>query len=479
MRSPFFAAFLGVLLILPLGPLRFAAAEDEPGVAATNESAGAKTGTQSLDWPQFRGPEARGWVEGSSVPATWDIESGENVRWRAPIDGLGLSSPVSAAGRVFVTTAVGENEPDFKIGLYGDVRPADDDSKHRFELWCIDLASGERRWKVVAHEGVPKVSRHTKSSHANSTPATDGKRVIAFFGSEGIYCYDVDGKPLWKRDLGLLDAGFFHDRGMQWGFGSSPVIFRDRVLVQCDVQDESFIAALDLESGDVVWRTKRDEVPTWSTPTVAVHDGVPYIITNGFQHIGAYRLDDGKELWRLGARGGDIPVPTPIVDSGLIYITNAHGRLSPIYAIRPGLEGELEPPGDDGKSSAIAWSIPRGGNYMQTPLAYQGLLFACRDNGVLTCFDAKTGEQHWQLRLGGGRDGFTASPIASDGRIYVTGESGEVHVIAAEKEQRELAKQSLGEISMATPAIANGDTLLFRGRRHLIAIRAAKKESAK
>ncbi len=424
---------------------------------------------EAADWPSYRGPDASGVADGPT-PLRWDVETGENVLWRTPIDGLGLSSVVVQGERLFLTTAVSEGEEEaLKVGLYGDIQPVDDDSIHRFEVIALDRRDGRVLWRETAHRGVPKIQRHPKSSHANSTPAVAGDRVVAFFGSEGLYCFDLDGRLIWKRDFGVLDSGFFMVPSAQWGFASSPVIHDGKVLIQVDVQKGSFLAALDLEDGADLWRVERSDVPTWSTPAVLVPDSGPsQVIVNGFRHIGGYDLESGAELWRMSG-GGDIPVPTPVLAHGLIFLTNAHGRSAPIWAIRPSARGDITLEDEQTSNEAIVWSQPRDGGYMQTPIVYGDLLYVCRDNGVLSVFDARTGELHYKNRVGGGGAGFSSSPVAADGKIYFTSEFGDVHVIRAGTEFVELAVNELGELHMATPAISQG-VIFFRGRRNVIAI---------
>lgn len=228
----------------------------------------------SGNWPSFRGPRASGIADGQNPPTTWDAPKGLNVRWKTPIPGLGHSSPIVWGERVFITSAVSSNaEPYLRVGLYGESPDHPEDLIHHYRVYCLDKRSGKVIWKSTAHSGKPRVKRHIKSSHANSTPATDGKHVVAFFGSEGLYCYDMDGKLLWKRDLGYLNAGAFDAPEIQWGFGSSPIIYKDQVIVLCDVNNQSFIAAFERHCGKELWRTLRDEVPTWGTPTVHEADG--------------------------------------------------------------------------------------------------------------------------------------------------------------------------------------------------------------
>ena len=420
---------------------------------------------EDTHWPSFRGENARGISTGRAIPSEWSLETGQNVKWTTEIPGLAHSSPIVWDDLVFVTSAVKQGEAVLKVGLYGEGGPVPDEGVHSFTLTCLDKETGAILWEEVAHEGVPRVKRHPKASHASSTPATDGQHVIAFFGSEGLYAYDVEGTLLWKKDLGVLDAGAPGMRDYQWGFASSPVIHEGYVIVQCDVQDQSFLAAFDIDDGSEIWRTLRDEDPTWSTPTVAAHDGYAMIVANGYKHIGGYDLESGEEMWRIPG-GGDVPVPTPVVGNGLAYITNAHGRLAPIYAIRLGATGELS---TEKSEEFLAWYHPRRGNYMQTPLLLEEWLYCCNDAGVLACYEADTGEERYRERLGDGTTGFSASPVACGGNIYFTSEEGEIVVVRAGPEFEIVGRNTMGETSMATPAISDG-TLFVRTRNRLAAI---------
>jgi outer membrane protein assembly factor BamB len=427
-------------------------------------------------WPAFRGPRASGVAEGHPLPLEWSVERGEGVLWRTAIPGMGHGSPVIWGDRLFVTTAVGPGgDAPLRVGLYGETAPVKEDTVHRWKVLCLDKRTGKILWERTAHEGVPAVRRHFKASHANSTPATDGEHVVAFFGSEGLHCYDLQGKLLWSKDFGLLDSGFFRVPEDQWGFGSSPVIHRDRVIVQCDVQKDSFLAALRVTDGKVLWRVARNEVPTWSSPTVVETEGRTQVVVNGWRHIGGYDFATGDALWRMRG-GGDIPVPTPVFGHGLIFITNAHGAPAPVYAVRPGASGDVTLQDGASSNEHVAWSNSRWGAYMQTPVVYGEHLYVCRDNGVLTVFDAKSGRRLHQQRLGSGSTGFTASAVAGDGKLYYTSEIGDVHVLRAGVPPERLATNDLGEICMATPALAEG-VLYFRTRGHVVAVGRAADRS--
>ena len=425
--------------------------------------------SQEVNWPSFRGTNTSGVAEGYSLPVAWNVERSENIQWKTPIPGLGLSSPIIWGNRIFLSTAIsGGKNREFKPGLYGNIFSVKDDTHHRWIVYCVDKNTGKILWEKTTHSGVPKVRRHTKSTHANSTLATDGNHVVAFFGSEGLYCYDMDGKLLWSQNFGLLDSGYFLVPSAQWEFGSSPVIYNDMVIIQCDVQKNSFLAAFNIRDGSQIWRTARNDVPGWSTPAIHISGRNAQIVVNGFKHIGGYDAKTGKELWWMKG-GGDIPVPTPVFFNDMVFITNAHGTLSPIYAIKLDARGDISLKEKQASNKYIPWSKPREGSYMSTPLIYGDYLYNCRWNGVLCCYDARTGKRIYQKRLGNGTSAFTSSPVASDGNIYLTSEEGDVYIVQAGPEFKVLEKNSLDGVCLTTPAISEGK-LFFRTRDHLIAI---------
>ncbi|MHC4697431.1 MAG: outer membrane protein assembly factor BamB family protein [Planctomycetota bacterium] len=422
------------------------------------------------NWPSFRGPHGGGVAEGQKTPTSWNVETGTNVKWKTPVPGLAHSSPIVWGDRLFVTLAVSSDpNPYLKVGLYGESPDHPEELVHEFRVYCLDRKSGKIVWEKTAHSGIPQVKRHIKATHANSTPATDGKRVVAFFGSEGLYCYDFEGKLLWQKDLGYLDAGAFNAPDIQWGFGSSPIIYEDNVIVQCDVNNQSFIAAFDVKDGKERWRTLRDASPCWGTPTVHASPERTQVIVNGYKYMGGYDLGTGKELWRLSG-GGDVPVPTPYVAHGLIFITNAHGPARPIYAIRPNARGDISLKGDENSNEFIAWHLAMRGSYIPTTIVYGDHLYVGDDRGFLSCYKAETGEKAYRVRLAGKRRGaYSASPVAADGKVYFTSEDGDIHVVEAGPEYKLLASNSMGEVCLATPAIAD-NTIFIRTRSHVFAI---------
>ncbi len=425
---------------------------------------------QAQNWPSFRGPRASGIVDGTNPPAQWDAEKGVNIKWKTLIPGLAHSSPVVWGNRLFVTTAASEEKnPYLRHGLYGDGDEAQDFKlKHQWKVYCLDKRTGKILWEKVSHEGLPKLRRHIKATHANSTPATDGKHVVAFFGSEGLYCYDLGGRLLWKQDVGFLDLGAFNVRELQWGAGSSPIIYKNLVIIQNDARNGSFIAAFDVNTGKQVWRTTRDELPSWGTPTVYEGKTRTELIANGTNLIAGYDPATGKELWRL--KGNSlITCPTPIIAHDLIFVTSGYRPIKPIYAIRAGATGDISLEAGKESNEFIAWSKMKGGPYQPTPLVYGDYLYTNSNNGVLGCYNARTGELIYEQRIADRGGSYSASPVAADGRIYLTSEDGDIFVVRAGPKYELLASNRMGEVVMATPAISDG-MIFVRGRNHLFAI---------
>ena len=430
---------------------------------------GAAPPRPGVDWPQFRGIRAVGVDDRHPAPSAWDVGRNQAIRWKTPIPGLGHASPVVWGDSVYVATSIsGQKDAGIKAGAYGDIDPVKDDTPHDWRIYALDKKTGAVRWQRSVLTSVPKIKRHMKATHANSTLATDGERIIAFFGSEGLYAFDMKGTQVWKKDLGVLDAGYYVVPEAQWETGSSPILHDGVVVVQADVQKGSFIAAFDAKTGKELWRKTREDVPTWSTPTVHQVNGRTQLLVNGMRHVGAYDFKTGEVIWKLSG-GGDIPVPTPVVSDGLVYVTNAHGLLAPVYAIRETATGDVSLKDGANTNAAVAWSYSRGGGYMATPLVYRGVLYVVSYNGVLTGYDAKTGEKLFTQRLGGGTTAFTASPVAADGKVYFAGEDGHVFVLKAGRTYELVATNDMGETTLATPALSEG-LMYWRTQRHVIAI---------
>jgi outer membrane protein assembly factor BamB len=413
------------------------------------------------NWPSFRGPNAAGLADGLSLATHWDGVRSENVEWKTALEGLGHSSPIVWGDRIFLTSAVSA-DPDsiFVHGLDGRIDRRSDRSEHRFLVYSLDASTGEVVWAREATRGIPKIQRHPKNSYASSTPVTDGKHVIAYFGSEGLYAYDFEGNLLWKRDLGTIDAGASYDDTYDWGVGSSPAIYRGMVFVIADSQAGSFLAAFDAATGEPKWRVERNVISSFSTPLIHEGEKRVELVTNGAEVMHGYDPLTGKELWRLAGSSKNT-TPTPIAGHGLFFITSGY-RMNPIFAVKPGGSGDI------GETEFVAWKSSRDGSYMTTPIVYRGLLYTCQNNGVLAAYRAESGERVYQHRIASGA--FSASPIASDGRLYFTSEDGEVYVVAAGEEFELLATNPMGEVLMATPAAAPS-RIFIRGQHHLFSIR--------
>lgn len=428
-----------------------------------------------VKWPQFRGVQAGGVDDSNPLPSKWDCAKNKGVLWRTRIPGLSHSSPIVWGDRVFVATAVAKgSEVSLKIGLYGAGESADDMVEHSFQLWCLSLDGGRPLWMRTATRSVPRFARHTKASHVDSTPVTDGKYVVAVFGAQGMFCYTVDGDFRWKVELGALDVGPHNDKSLHWGYASSPVIANGKVIVQADVKTDPYLAAWDVATGKLLWRVKRDDTTTWATPTVIGGDSPDaQVIVNGCKHMGAYSLADGKEIWRM-AGGGGLPVPAPVVAGDLLLLTSNHRPLvaghplKPVFAVKRSATGVLPLPAAGEPGKHVAWMKARVGNYIQTPLFYRGLVYLCSIQGIVKVLEVKTGEQFNKYRLASGV-GFSASAVAGDGKVYFTSEEGDVFIVKAGDDYESLGRHSLGEICMATPAIARG-ALLFRTRGQVIAV---------
>ncbi len=421
------------------------------------------------NWPSFRGPQASGVAERQDLPDRWDVKTGENILWRTPIPGLAHSSPIVWGNRVFVTSAVSTDpKATFRPGLYGDGDASKDISRHRWMIYALDKNSGKIVWERIAHQGEPLEKRHIKSTYANSTPATDGRIVVAWFGSQGIHAYDVNGRFLWKVDLGRLDVGAYDIPTFEWGPASSPIIWNNLVIVQCDTQTDSFLLALDAVTGKTVWKTEREELPSWGTPTVVSTSSGPQLVTNASNYIRGYDPRTGKELWRLG-RSSKITAPTPIFADGLFVVASGRGPERPIFVVRPDSRGDLTLSEGKTTSDAIVWSRTGRGSYMPTPLAYNGILYVLGNNGLFDAYDLKSGEEVYRQRLPLVGSGFSASPIAADGKIYLSNEDGEILVIGAGQKFNHVGTNSMGEMLMATPAIADG-VLYVRSSASLFAI---------
>lgn len=423
------------------------------------------------NWPAFRGLNANGVADGPPVPTKWNVEKNENIAWKIEIPGLAHASPIVWGDRLYVVTAVSaDTNPFFKAGPYGDVDSVNETAKYTWRVMALEKKTGKIIWDKVAAEGIPKIKRHTKATHANSTPVTDGEHVIAFFGTEGgLYCYDKKGTLKWKQDLGALDSGWFFDQDYQWGTASSPIIYKNLVILQVDLQKGSYIAAWDIKSGKQVWKTDRAEIPSWGTPTIVEGKTRVELVTNGTKAMRGYDPLTGKELWTMKGNP-EVTTTTPIAGQDLIFISNSYRPNQPVYAIKQGAaNGDISLAEGKTSNDAVAWSTQRGGSYQPSPLLYGEYLYACNNNGALNVYNAKTGERAYQKRVAEKGSSYSASPIAANGNIYFPNEDGDVVVIKAGAAYEFVSQNPMGEVLMATPAISDG-MIFVRGQKHLLAI---------
>jgi outer membrane protein assembly factor BamB len=420
------------------------------------------------NWPSFRGTRAVGAVRNAQLPSSWDLETGRNVVWKISIPGLAHSSPVVWDDRIFLTNAVSSNPNSvLQFPLDGQPDMRTDVTSHQFGLMAIDRRTGKVIWNKVAYQGAPRVSRHPHNSYAAATPATDGKHVVAFFGSEGLYAFSVDGRQLWKQEVGILDQAAFDMPEYKWGYASSPIIYGNLAIIQCDQMKGSFIAAFDLETGRQVWRADRDAIPSWATPGIYEGKSGAELVTNGTEYIRGYDPLTGNELWRLKGTSM-ISVPTPFAAHELIYVCSGYWRwIQPIYAIKPGARGDITPSKNASSTAHIAWTAQKGASYLNTPIVYDDLLYVMGNNGVLACYGARTGDRIYQERVGKGY--FTSSPVGGGGKLYFSNEEGDVYVVQAGPTFKLLGENHMGEVVMATPAITD-NLLLFRTQHHLVAL---------
>ena len=415
-------------------------------------------GDRSAAWPSFRGPQAAGWEDGQQLPDRWHVETGENILWRTDIPGLAHSSPIVWGNRLFVTSAISSRGgATFKTGNYDGGDPSDDTSSQKWVLYALDTVSGRIAWQQTAHEGQPRDRRHVKSTYASATPATDGRVVVAWFGSQGLHAYTVEGTPLWKVDLGRISVGAAGAASIEWGPASSPVIWDGLVIVQVDTHDDSFLLALSAETGEQVWKTERDEIPSWSTPTVVTTANGGELVVNGGTFARGYDPRTGTERWRV-ATGSGMTTPTPVGAAGLSIVTSGGiGSARPILAVRHGGDG------------VQAWQLKGRGPFTVTPLAYRGLLYVLANSGVLDAYDLQTGAEVYRARVPESGSGFSASPVAADGNLYLASEDGAIVVVAADRTFRHVATIQMGEPIMATPALSGG-AMFVRAARTVFAI---------
>ena len=371
-----------------------------------------------------------------------EFSEDKNIRWKTPIPGLGSGSPIVWENKIFLQTAIA-----------GDAGPK---GPHKFVVLCIDRETGKTLWQQVATEATPHEGTHPDGNFAPFSPVTNGKQLVALFGSRGLYCYDLDGKLLWQKDLGRMQIK------RAFGEGASPALHNNTLIINWDHEGEDFIAAFDVESGKELWRQKRDEMTSWSTPLIVEHNGKPQAIVPATGKIRSYDLADGKILWEVGGLTPNV-IPCPVSADGIVYLMSGF-RGNALLAVRLGATGDLS------KSDAVLWRHDKNTPYVPSPLLYNGRLYFFGGNrATLSCLDAKTGNAHYSAQSVDAMRGVYASPVAADGRVYLVDREGTVVVIKDADKFEVLATNKLNDRFDASPALA-GNTLILRGQKNLYCI---------
>jgi len=455
-------------------PLRMRPAESPVvGTVDLPEFAADPNAEPTVNWPGFRGVNRAGVGDGAATPVEFDLDSGGGVAWRAPLPGLGNSSPVVWGERVYVTTAVAEggSEP-LRVGRTGAGDEVEERREHRWLVLAFAKADGRKLWETEVGRGVPLTKRHFKSTQANSTPVTDGRHVVVVFPTAGLACLGTDGTLHWKHELGGLNAGGFNDPGLQWGFASSPILHDGKVILQVDIHDGAYLAAWDLETGKRLWRTERPDVaPSWATPAIWPTPAGDELVVNA-SIIRGYDPRNGRELWSLAPTSVQV-VASPVVGSENVFVSSGYPPARPIYAVKPGIRGAHVIDSDDA-ATPLAWYRTTGGAYMPTPLLYRGLLYVVHHDARIVAHDARSGRPVYKARFSASGT-MTSSPVAANGRIYQGSEEGTLYVLEAGPAYRELAVHEIGAPLMATPAISEG-LLLLRTPTELIALGGKAKD---
>ncbi len=458
--------------------------------------------THAADWMQFRG-NGTGVSSEKEIPSEWAAD--KNVLWKTRIPGVGWSQPIIVGDKIFVTTAVTENQRKPSSGGFGGgggggfgkggggfgkggggfgKGGSPPNAVYQFQVLCLDRKTGNILWKETALESKPKIPTHGSNTYATETPATDGEHVYAYFGMHGVYCYDLKGKQIWKKDLGSFPmmAG--------WGTASSPVLVNDRLIVLCDNEEKSFIVALDKKDGKELWRTPRTERTTWGTPIVWKNKQRTEVVAIG-SRVRSYDPADGKQLWELNIGGGQCSV-SPTADEEMLYVGAGSGGMGggggfgkgppgggfgmrggggSLFAVKAGAKGDITPKSGEKSSDGVAWSEPKSGLGMASPLLCKGYIYVLeRNGGLINCFDAKTGKAAYTKERISGARAFWASPVALDDKIYCLDDDGNTFVIQAGPEFKQLGKNSIKEMFWSSPAIADG-ALFLRGVDNLYCIK--------
>jgi outer membrane protein assembly factor BamB len=420
--------------------------------------------TLAADWTQFRGPNASANSTDKGLPVEWGPD--KNVVWKVTIPGYGWSSPIVWGDKVFVTTAVSDNQAkptgsaNWRDGFNGKA-----DAVYQWEVHCLRAGDGTLVWKRTAARRKPTYAANSSNTYASETPVTDGERVYAFFGETGLFCFDDAGNQLWHKDLGVYPTFGSH------GTGASPVLDGERLFLQCDNEEKSFLVALEAKTGKELWRMARTERTGWSTPLVWKNKARTEVVCLGSKQVLSYDPATGKLLWQLGGMSAQC-FGSPVGDSDLLY-AGTGGQLGggrPLFAVKAGASGDITLKPGTTANEGVAWYLPQAGPLVATPLLYEGHLYVLEQNlGLVSCYDARTGKQVYRERLPQAR-GFLASPWACAGKVFCLDEDGQTFVLQAGPEYKLLGRNTVGERCWASPALA-GDALFLRTIDHLYCLK--------
>ncbi len=419
------------------------------------------------DWPQFRGPNNSGVCSESQAPSQWNDT--KNLAWTQKIPGYGWSSPIVVGDKIIVTTAVSEKQKrpqPFSFGMLGKVKPSD--TVYRWEIHCLDRKNGKALWSQTVLERKPTIAVTFGNTYASETPVSDGVCVYVYFGMHGVYCYNLDGKEVWQRDLGT------YKMLMNWGTGSSPTLEGDRLFILCDNDEKSFLVALDKKTGKELWRVTHDEKSNWTTPFVWRNKVRVEIVTAGSNAVRSYAPADGKILWELKRPAGRSPSfvnATPVASESMLYVAaGSNPGRSPLWVVKAGASGDVSLKPGETSNASIAWSNIKACPPMASPLLYKEYLYILMQNSnLLMCLDARTGKEVYKERLPGAKS-FTASPWAHDGKLYCLDEDGKTFVVRAGPKFELLGKNEIKDMFWSTPALSQ-DALYLRGADRLYCIR--------
>jgi outer membrane protein assembly factor BamB len=411
------------------------------------------------NWPEFRGPLGDGNSALAKPPVTWNEDEG--IRWKIDVPGTGSSTPIVWNGRIYLTSSIKTDKVDVALPEAADQpdRPFGikfPNQIYQSVLLCYDATNGKEIWREVVVEAVPHQGHHPDNNYASATLTTDGKRLYVPFASLGFHCYSMDGQLIWRRELGKVDTR------LSFGEASSLVVRDGKLMICRDNEGQSYLIALNAETGETVWRVDRDEPSAWATPLILKRKDKTHVVTNGKTRIRSYDLDSGELLWECGGQVSNI-TPCPVADGDLVFCMSGY-RGNSAQAIKIDSNGDLT------NGDQIAWSINRGTPYVPSPILHRGLLYFTQSNsGILSCVDAQSGESVIERTRLDSISKLYASPVAADGRIYFVGRGGTTMVVQHGKEFKVLATNQLDDFFDASPALV-GDTLYLRGRSHLYCI---------